>query len=91
MPPPPNPEDLAARRELIDLVERSLRDAGRAEREAFILFTIEGFTVEEISDITSHTAEQVRLAIRAAREHLQRALPIKDPLKDKLVEYAKSA
>src|SRR5271157_315621 len=58
-----NPEELAARRELISLVEATLRDAGREERES----------------------------IRKAREHLQRALPIKDPLKEKLVEYSKSA
>jgi RNA polymerase sigma factor (sigma-70 family) len=86
-----NPEDLAARNELIELVERSLRDAGRDQREAFILYTIEGFTVEEIADIANHPAEQVRAHIRSAREHLQKTLPLRDPLKDKLVEYAKTA
>ena len=86
-----NPEELAARRELISLVETTLRDAGRNEREAFILYTIEGFTLEEIADITNHTVEEVRAAIRKAREHLQRALPMKDPLKDRLVEYSRSA
>ena len=48
-----NPEELAARHELISLVETTLRDAGRNEREAFILYTIEGFTLEEIADITN--------------------------------------
>ncbi len=86
-----NPEELAARRELISLVETTLRDAGRNEREAFILYTVEGFTLEEIADISNHPVEEVRAAIRKAREHLQRALPIKDPLKDRLVEYSKSA
>ncbi len=86
-----SPEDIAARNELIELVERSLRDAGRDQREAFILFTIEGFTVEEIADITTHPPSQVRADIRVAREHLQKALPMRDPLKDKLVEYAKTA
>jgi RNA polymerase sigma-70 factor, ECF subfamily len=86
-----NPEELAARRELIKLVERTLREAGRIEREAFILYTIEGFTLDEIADITNHTVEEVRAAVRRAREHLQRALPIQDPLKDRLVEYSKSA
>ena len=85
------PEDLAARNELIERVERSLRDAGRNQREAFILYTIEGFTIDEIADITSHSAEQVRADIRSARDHLQTALPLRDPLKDKLVEYAKTA
>ncbi|MGC2110656.1 MAG: sigma-70 family RNA polymerase sigma factor [Candidatus Korobacteraceae bacterium] len=86
-----NPEELAARRELISLIETTLRDAGRDQREAFILYTIEGFTAEEIADITNHTVEEVRAAIRQGREHLQRALPIEDSLKDKLVEYSKSA
>ncbi len=86
-----NPEELAARRELISLVETTLRDAGRNEREAFIFYTIEGFTLEEIADITNHTVEEVRASIRKAREHLQRVLPIQDPLKDKLVEYSRSA
>ncbi len=86
-----NPEELAARSELISQVETTLRDAGRTQREAFILYTVEGFTLDEIADITSHTVEEVRDAIRTAREHLQRALPMKDPLKDRLVEYSRSA
>ncbi len=85
------PEELAARHELINLVETTLRDAGRNAREAFILYTIEGFTLEEIADITNRTVEEVRASIRKAREHLQLALPIKDPLKEKLVEYSRSA
>jgi RNA polymerase sigma factor (sigma-70 family) len=86
-----NPEELAARRELIGLVSNALRDAGRREREAFIFYTIEGFTLEEIADITSQSKEEVRAAIARGREHLQRTLPIQDPLKDRLVEYSKSA
>ena len=86
-----NPEELAARRELITLVSKALRDAGRREREAFIFYTIEGFTLEEISDITNQSVEEVRTAIATARDHLQRALPMQDPLKDRLVEYSKSA
>jgi RNA polymerase sigma-70 factor, ECF subfamily len=85
------PEELAARRELVSLVEATLRDAGRDEREAFILYTIEGFTLEEIADITNRSMEEVRASIRKAREYLQRALPIKDPLKEKLVQYSMSA
>ena len=85
------PEELAARRELIGLVETTLRGAGHDEREAFILYTMEGFTLEEIADITNHSREEVRVSIRRARAHLQRALPIEDPLKDKLVEYSQSA
>lgn len=86
-----NPEELAARRELISLVETTLRNAGPNEREAFILFTIEGFTLEEIADITNRGVDEVRASIGSAREHLQRALPVKDPLSEKLVEYSRTA
>ncbi len=86
-----NPEELAARSELIRLVATTLRDAGPDAREAFILYTVEGFTPGEIADITNRGVEEVRASIRLAREHLQRALPLKDVLKDKLVEYSKSA
>lgn len=86
-----NPEELAARREVISLVGATLRDAGRDEREAFILYTIEGFTLEEIADITNRNMEEVRASVRKAREYLQRALPFKDPLKEKLVQYSMSA
>ncbi len=86
-----NPEELAARDELIALVEATLRDAGRNEAEAFILYAIEGFTPEEIADITNRSVEEERASIRKAREHLQRVLPIKDPLKEKPVEYSASA
>jgi len=85
------PEELVARRELLNLVEATLRDAGRNEQEAFILYTVEDFTLEEIADISNHTVEEVRAAIRRASDHLQRSLPMKDPLKDKLLEQSKSA
>ena len=86
-----NPEELTARRELVRLIETTLREAGRFEREAFILYTMEGYTLEEVADMTNQNVEGVRASIRKAREHLQRALPIKDPLKQKLVEYSNSA
>jgi len=86
-----NPEELVAGRELLNLVETTLRDAGRDEQEAFILYTLEGFTLQEIAGISNHKVEEVRAAIRRAGDHLQRALPMKDPLKDKLLEYSKSA
>lgn len=86
-----NPEELAAKDEMITLVERTLRDAGRHEREAFILYTIEGFTVDEIADITQRPAEEVKKGVHSAREHLKKALPVRDPLSDRLIENSKTA
>jgi RNA polymerase sigma factor (sigma-70 family) len=85
------PEELAAKDEMITLVERTLRDAGRHEREAFILYTIEGFTVEEIADITQRPEEEVRQSVHSAREHLKKALPARDSLSDRLIEHSKTA
>jgi ribosomal subunit interface protein len=85
-----NPEELAARSELIDLVQIALRHAGANDREAFILYAIENFTQEEIAAVTNHTLEEVHASIHKARQQLQRALPIKDLFKDKLVEYTQS-
>ena len=85
-----NPEELAARSELIRLVELALRHVGAEDREVFILYAIENFTHDEIAAITNHKLEEVHASIRKARQQLQRALPIKDLFKDKLVEYTQS-
>lgn len=85
------PEDLAAKDEMITLVERTLRDAGRHEREAFILYTIEGFTVDEIADITQRPEKEVKESVHSAREHLKKALPVRDALSDRLIEHSKTA
>jgi RNA polymerase sigma factor (sigma-70 family) len=85
-----NPEQMVSRREMITLVQLALRDAGRPDREVFILYAVEGFTPEEIAAITNHTLEEVHASIRKARLHLQRALPIQDLFKTKHVEYTHS-
>ena len=85
-----NPELLAARGELIKLVQVALRDTRRPDREIFILHAVEGFSPEEIAAITNHTLEEVRAAIRKARQHLQRALPIKDLFKDRVMAYSQT-
>jgi RNA polymerase sigma factor (sigma-70 family) len=78
-----NPEQVAARQELIKLVQRALHGAGRPDREVFILHAVEGFTQEEIAVITNRTLEEVHASIRKARVHLQRALPIQELFKPK--------
>jgi DNA-directed RNA polymerase specialized sigma24 family protein/ribosome-associated translation inhibitor RaiA len=85
-----SPELLAARAELVKLVQVALRDSKRADREVFILHAVEGFTQEEIAVITNHTLEEVLTSIRTARQHLQRALPIKALFKDRVVEYTQT-
>jgi len=85
-----NPEEMVARSELIKLVQLALRDAGRPDREVFILHAVEGFSQEEIVAITNHSLEEVRASIHKARQHLQRALPIKELFKNRLMEYTQN-
>jgi RNA polymerase sigma factor (sigma-70 family) len=79
------PEDDASREELMAMVERALRGSTPNQREAFLLFTLEGFRLAEISAITERTVEQVQHDIKVAREHLRRSLIAAGERRQKLV------
>jgi len=85
------PEDIAASDEVMGMIETALRNARHQDREAFILFTMEGFTVQEIAVITERKPEEVRTSIAKAREQLRKALPVAEQLRNKLIEHSKSA
>ena len=85
------PEEIAASDEMITLVEAALLSASRPDREAFILYVIEGFTIDEIAAITDRKSEEVRASIAAAREHLRASLPIPNEFRDKLLQHSKTA
>jgi DNA-directed RNA polymerase specialized sigma24 family protein/ribosome-associated translation inhibitor RaiA len=67
------PEQLAASDEMVRLVESALRGTDRSAREAFILHALEGFTADEIAVIIDRKPDEVRAAVRTAREHLRRS------------------
>jgi RNA polymerase sigma factor (sigma-70 family) len=79
------PEDNASSEELMALVERALRGATPNQREAFLLFTLEGFRLSEIAAITERTTEQVQHDVKVAREHLRRSLIAAGERRQKLV------
>jgi RNA polymerase sigma factor (sigma-70 family) len=79
------PEDEASRQELMTMVERALRGAAAHQREAFLLFTLEGFRLAEIAAITERSVAQVHADISAAREHLRRSLVAAGERRQKLV------
>ncbi len=85
------PEDEASREELMEMVERALRHATKHQREAFLLFTIEGFRLAEIATITERSAEQVQSDVKIAREHLRRSLVAAGERRQKLVADRASA
>ena len=67
------PEQIMASDELLRLIASSLRDLGEGPREAFILHSVEGFSVEEIVVITGLPSERVLAFVSAARDHLRKA------------------
>ena len=85
------PEEIAYSDEMMDLVEDALLGANRADREAFLLYAVEGFSLAEISAISDRNVDEVRQSILAARERLRKALPVRDEWKDKLLQQTKIA
>lgn len=85
------PEDVAANDEVVAMVELALRGAKPQDREAFILYTIEGFTTHEIAVIVDRKLEEVRASIAAARDQLRKTFPGSDPLKSRLLEKFRTA
>lgn len=80
------PEDIASNDEMVAMIALALRDAQNADREAFILHAIEGFSVDEIAAITDRKADEVRASIAAAREHLRKSPPLANQFRDKLLQ-----
>jgi RNA polymerase sigma factor (sigma-70 family) len=85
------PEASAASDEMISMVEYALLGAKPEDREAFLLYAVEGFTPDEIAVITNRSVEQVRSSVAAAREHLRKSLVVPDEFKDKLLQHSKIA
>ena len=66
------PEQILASDEMLRLIASALRDLGSGPREAFILHAVEGFSIDEITAITSLPPERIQEFISAAREHLRK-------------------
>jgi RNA polymerase sigma factor (sigma-70 family) len=81
-----NPEQAAYSDEMITLVQAALRGANRTDREAFLLYGIEGFSLDEIAAITGRHPEAVRESVGRARDCVRKAPAIvsefrKQPIK----------
>jgi RNA polymerase sigma factor (sigma-70 family) len=85
------PEQIASSDEVIAMIDLALKGGKAEDREAFILFAIEGFTVDEISVITGRSQEQVRASVKTAREHVRKQAPVNDVFKDRLLKSTKIA
>ena len=67
------PEQAAYSDEMVALVQAALRGAERTDREAFLLYGIEGFSLNEIAAITGRHVEAVRESVQRARDCVRRA------------------
>ncbi len=79
------PEDIASSDEMVKLVEFALAGVKRPDREAFILYAIEGFSVDEIAAITDHQIDEVRNRIESAQSHLRGSAALASRSNDKRI------
>lgn len=67
------PEQAAYSDEVVALVQAALGSANRADREAFLLYGIEGFSLGEIAAITGRGLDAVRESVQRGRDCVRRA------------------
>ncbi len=79
------PEQAAYSDEVIALVQAALRGADRTDREAFLLYGIEGFSLDEIAAITGRHVEAVRESVQRARDCVRNAPSIANEFHQELL------
>ena len=84
------PEQIVGSDEMMRLIAAALRDLASDHREAFILYAIEGFGVEEVSAITGVASQQVLQSISVARLHLRNSSQIAGQFKGRFATAGNS-
>jgi RNA polymerase sigma factor (sigma-70 family) len=79
------PEQAAYSDEVVALVQAALRGADRTDREAFLLYAIEGFSLGEIAAITGRHLEAVRESVNRARDCVRSAPSIASEFRKELL------
>jgi RNA polymerase sigma factor (sigma-70 family) len=85
------PEEIMAGDEMVAQLDVLLHEVKTQDREAFVLYTLEGFTVDEICRLAGRSAEQVRQSIHHARTHIQQKLPMQNQLRRSLLHHSRVA
>ena len=68
----PGPEQVAAARETLALVEALLAELRPKRRAAFVLHVLEGDSMEEVAAILSASTSAVKVRVHDARRHIER-------------------
>lgn len=85
------PEEIFASEEMSAQLDSALHHVGARDREAFILFTLEGFTIEEIARLSDRPHDDIRQSIHHARERIQKTLPEQNDLRQSLLQRSRVA
>ena len=85
------PEEIVASEEMVSQLDFVLHAVSPQARETFVLFTLEGFTVEEIARITDQPPDGIRKSIHHAREQIQRKLPSQNKLRQRFLNQFRVA
>jgi RNA polymerase sigma factor (sigma-70 family) len=86
-----NPEQNAYSDEMVALVQRALSGVDRTDREAFLLYGIEGFSLNEIAAITGRHPEAVRESVQRARDCVRSAPSLAKEFHQNLFVKARSS
>ncbi|MDF1564479.1 MAG: RNA polymerase sigma factor [Deltaproteobacteria bacterium] len=71
---PAAPDDAAGRREKLELLHGIVGEVKPKKRIVFVLYHVEGHTLEEIAELTEASVNTVASRLRAARKEVRRAL-----------------
>jgi RNA polymerase sigma factor (sigma-70 family) len=85
------PEQIFLGEEMVAQLDIVLHEVNAPDREAFVLYTLEGFTVEEISRLVDRPPEQVRKSIQQARSRVQQKLPEQNQYRRSLLRRSRVA
>jgi RNA polymerase sigma factor (sigma-70 family) len=85
------PEEIYSSEEMVGQLDLVLHELRAKDREAFVLYTLEGFTVEEIARLSDRPPDQVRQSIHHARERVQQKLPERNQFRRSLLNRSRVA
>jgi RNA polymerase sigma factor (sigma-70 family) len=85
------PEQIFLGEEMVAQLDIVLHEVNALDREAFVLYTLEGFTVEEISRLVDRPPEQVRKSIQQARSRVRQKLPEQNQYRRSLLRRSRVA